>query len=801
MSITLQVKVNGGAAQTGGVVCAEGDSIQLTAASKVGWDANSARFEISDFPEEFECPAGWSVDGTTGAFYYANANQDPPAFVLTTWGKFMLSLRASEGSGATTTTDTATAIDCRSALGMTTVGRGEGAVFGGLRKRWVASIQRALRFLYNLIAWFVTTPPTGDASGASDRAAFNARLAYGNLRLRPEGVYYVDQPISVPSGRKIIGNGCTIIPTYASGLAFDDDDNAVFLVHGVETVTVNTTLAADVPAGALAITTVASVPSDQAGKYLRLSGSNPADTFLMDSTGVVVTEWVQVSASHPGGTTVAIQRPTHIAHDSSHTVNSGEPLTDARVEGVFVDATGNDTVGYAVHIKDAVRVHVQEFSGRIFSRSVYGAEDSQSITTDGITNRGSCNGTLYRASVHGGYFRNTRRTSEGARTHVNGYPQHELMMHRHCVACFDDGGLIEHACGGLRQWGGIGCLQANFVINDLDITELVDRDPNYATDATVGIVYDGGSGQFFPIERTGAFSFGCGVANIRATNVRAKNTVVVDTHCQSAIYFHDQWGFHLSNVAVENIGEDPTNGGPPLSGMVISDAAGGSIVGLRLRGIDMGIRWQNVTGDVWIDDCELVGRAGTVGGNAIGPALWFANNGGPRKGAKIGSLIISGFGSDPPTLTDVVFKFNSEWIDGDGFGPDLSLNIDRLNLDGYEYRDVRPVKCVAFAYGPVEGPHRGQVISIDPITGIAAPATTPTRRDVICVGFPHAGYAMAAFGDATVLTAASPLIQGDSLIAGPAGFPVAGSPPAYPAVWYEVVGRLVIGYVLCKRRP
>lgn len=92
-SATLQIRVNGGAPTTGGVVGSLADSIQMTAADKSGWGNPPTRWEIFDYPPAFTVPAGWSTDGTTGAYYYLGS-ADPPAWVADEWGDYALRLTA-----------------------------------------------------------------------------------------------------------------------------------------------------------------------------------------------------------------------------------------------------------------------------------------------------------------------------------------------------------------------------------------------------------------------------------------------------------------------------------------------------------------------------------------------------------------------------------------------------------------------------------------------------------------------------------------------------------------------------------
>jgi hypothetical protein len=91
-SATLQIRVNGGAPTTGGVVGSLADSIQMTAADKSGWGNPATRWEIFDYPPAFTVPAGWSTDAD-GVFYY-EGSADPPAWVADEWGDYALRLTA-----------------------------------------------------------------------------------------------------------------------------------------------------------------------------------------------------------------------------------------------------------------------------------------------------------------------------------------------------------------------------------------------------------------------------------------------------------------------------------------------------------------------------------------------------------------------------------------------------------------------------------------------------------------------------------------------------------------------------------
>ena len=163
MSVVLQVRVNGGAPQTGGITIVSGDVVQLTAASKAEWGTPVARWEMYDFPLSFACPAGWSTDPSTGTYYY-EGNADPPTFTAdANWGKFILRLAATDAG--VRQTDSTTGVRVLSAGGYRSIGRGEGGQWGGRHGRWVRELQRDIKDLAAAVAGGVAgvEAPTGSA--------------------------------------------------------------------------------------------------------------------------------------------------------------------------------------------------------------------------------------------------------------------------------------------------------------------------------------------------------------------------------------------------------------------------------------------------------------------------------------------------------------------------------------------------------------------------------------------------------------------------------------------------------------
>ncbi len=158
----LQVAVNGGGVQTGGITAPASATIQLSAESTVGWGSNPAspvaRWEISSYPSGFGQPAGWSTDPVSGAYYYLS-NSPPPSFALggsSLWGKYMLRLLVDGGLKAGVLNlgdmeDTSTAISVVSTSGLKDLGYRETNQFSATKK-WTADHQANLRVVETTLA-------------------------------------------------------------------------------------------------------------------------------------------------------------------------------------------------------------------------------------------------------------------------------------------------------------------------------------------------------------------------------------------------------------------------------------------------------------------------------------------------------------------------------------------------------------------------------------------------------------------------------------------------------------------------
>jgi hypothetical protein len=677
---------------------------------------------------------------------------------------------------------------------------------GGSIGRW----KRVSNFLESS-SRFVRVHSTGDTTGAEDRAAIQAVLTAGKIAILDYGeTYYLDEALEFASNSGLISEipsmPAILSVAYTSALTATDRENAVLLVSGTLTDDVNTTLGADLFQGSLTLTAGASVPTAQAGEWLRIRGTNPADDFDGDSSENTVSEIVQIATSHTVGTSVTIQTPTFIHHDSAQALRSIDPVLDVVIDGVFVDVpAANTSLAVGLLIQDSARTTVRNFSARNLSRAVICVYGAKHITGDGITSRGTTNGTLLLETAHGSRFSNVLRTREGSRYHSQGYPQHEISMRAHCVGIQVDGVQATHAVGGIRFWGGLNCHVMNAVFDDLDITEACESDPDGDTfgggTSKFGVMIDMGPSALSG-ERSAEFGFGNGCANIRGTNIRSRNAYGASGGVQPAVYLHDQLKFTMTNVSVTNIGKDVAAGGIKCTGMVVSDSTG-NVDGLVLSGVDMGIRTQNVYANVFFDNVFIDGRAGDDTNSLGGPGIVFAHNGGVRCSPHFGKISIANCGGTGVSASDAVFVFAAEFV----AAPDRSLHIDSLYVENMLYKDVRPASCVAHSFGPsYVGPYAGQFGTIN-ASGSQPPnvavATGPSEKNVIFATIPNNGWAMVAHGASNVTVTGGTPVYGDIIIAGADGYGnITGSPPAHPNSFFIATGQWNSTYsrMLCERR-
>lgn len=154
----LQASVNGGAPQRGVVLVAHGDVVVFSPQNPAG--VSRAEYRLREYPEGFECPAGWTeLPGGRG--YYVITKNGAPAPPVTMpaghdlWGKYFPTLEVNDrkrnGVVVPELFDDATVLKIPSASGIEDSGFLEEAQFDPVR-HWTGDYKRSLRTINNLLS-------------------------------------------------------------------------------------------------------------------------------------------------------------------------------------------------------------------------------------------------------------------------------------------------------------------------------------------------------------------------------------------------------------------------------------------------------------------------------------------------------------------------------------------------------------------------------------------------------------------------------------------------------------------------
>lgn len=641
MSVILTVAKNGGGAASGAILGVEGDSFQLSASSKAGWTAASARWEIYDFPAGFAQPAGWSTDGTTGAYYYATANDDPPAFTVPQpyWGKFMLSLTATESS--VTTTDTNTAIDIRSASGHSNIGRSEGAVFGGEQKRWVGELQRFIKSVGDRIAGAESAIggqaffPTGVAGDDTD--AIETLLNAGALVVL-YGTLFLDRPVIVTTGGGgIVGSpelGAKICQDSTwSGTGVSDPDNALFRLQETEGAEAATT-----PNAAKTTMFSDSVPVTSAtgftiGRYFKTLGISGANDYYEQSAGAgcPTEELLQVDSESGGTVTHRIPQRRHIGQNNASAPHKTLKLLDDCVDGFRVERVtfdvyqnGDDAptlpvVACAVSATFARNITIADckfkgFVGHSGAGAIY-MRGCRDFRVDRCRNIGATNSRIYLFSCQNGAVEMDDVLDVRERANTRGGQHERFYAWTWRSQCHNITlkGTIRCAHAAVQAWGGDNC--------ELDVDASDIRFQTIGAHA-VGIPDDTGGRRGYILD-TGAndvptAEFGrhnryrvrWSDAHTGTAKYWGGGSDVIQ-HWHAAIYQHDVWQGHWA-VFSSDLSSDPaTATSYRWLGLVSQDVSGSTHA--VLKGFVKGAAFIGTINDLVVD--RLWHKSGAGSGN------------------------------------------------------------------------------------------------------------------------------------------------------------------------------------------
>lgn len=169
----LRASINGGAAQSGGIVGVTlGATLDLTNNDNAG--IFNYRWVIAA-PPDFTEPSGWSTD-SDGNFYYeaaAPGGATPPQVTLNKWGKYMLTLYVNNAwqTGKAEHIDSTTGVLIYSPVtALEDVGTREGQQFHV--QQWVRSVQNFLRQLEGIAA--VATTSVAGFMSSTDKTKLDA---------------------------------------------------------------------------------------------------------------------------------------------------------------------------------------------------------------------------------------------------------------------------------------------------------------------------------------------------------------------------------------------------------------------------------------------------------------------------------------------------------------------------------------------------------------------------------------------------------------------------------------------------
>lgn len=194
----LQVSINSGPYTSGALTAAFSATLQFFSPDTTGWWA--ARWELIDFPPGMACPAGWSTDAASGAYYYQPTNPtslppvvNVPGSGALNWGKIAPRLKVNGNvttsqtlaSGApnpaydSSLTDSATIISVVSPnLGMEGLAATEASQFDKLRQ-WVGGVMRMFRLIDTLVGGSTTPYLSGEAvSGGGTASPTKGTMVY-----------------------------------------------------------------------------------------------------------------------------------------------------------------------------------------------------------------------------------------------------------------------------------------------------------------------------------------------------------------------------------------------------------------------------------------------------------------------------------------------------------------------------------------------------------------------------------------------------------------------------------------------
>lgn len=492
--------------------------------------------------------------------------------------------------------------------------------------------------------------PSGDTTGATDRAAIQAALTAGRpVYLVPGATYYLDQAVTLPTGAKLLcsGPGRAVVQAAsawapAAGSA-DDRTIALLLATGTVGSTVNTTLATIALRGDRQINPT-STTSMVDGTWLLLQGTT--DTH---STGDVynasgqeaVEQIVQLSGAPAAGWVTLAQGCRSNHRITGTTVKDCTPVTDVEIHGIDFVTTGNHAC--AISCRYAARIRVSDVSFSGFARAGLDAYGVHALHVGHVHNAGGCNSLVKGETCQDCIIGDGSWTyaATATRYHANGIPRAQIDFSGRCYGLSIDVGTLGRGVCAMRLVGSFGCSVAFFTAVDFDSAQSKSRDPQTLGSQVATGLESGANDTSGP--EAAEFGFGNHFEGILCIDHRHDDAGSVPSDAGVCVYLHDDYLTTVGSIQVLNKGRtytDSLNGDGNFfcAGVSFKDWIG-TVDSIGMTGVSYAIQTYGSYVNAQIAAVNLHGNAGRS--LAVYPTYF--NHAG-ESGLYFGTLRIDGYG-------------------------------------------------------------------------------------------------------------------------------------------------------------
>ncbi len=401
-------------------------------------------------------------------------------------------------------------------------------------------------------------------------------------------------PLITKDGSVIFGQGDEV--TYLEprwlrlAAAADDPTNDVIEVVGAKNLgRINTTLTASVMTNTARIP-VAAVGALAVNQWIAIEGPNATDENGVTPNPLLsFSEMIQVDAAWGGASPIIPSAPTlqfHSAGAPAQTVQGVDPRFRVTLASFTIRAATANNIAVGIRCDYAIGFHIHDVGFEGMSRcGVGGRFGSRDADLFNLRLGQSCNGLISGESIAHWTIENTWSDGRGNRVHPQGIPRHPFRFRERCTSILVDGARLSHVTGGVRCWGGRACHFRNVVVDDWSLEDMRLRD------ATLGATgcFDTGAGNFAV---DGEFQHNCSwvgcYANEGQTFANDPNTVGANY----SWWLNDTQDSHFGDCGVCYYGRTPSTAyigvTYPAIGMVLDDAWGNTLNGIRIEGVNYG---------------------------------------------------------------------------------------------------------------------------------------------------------------------------------------------------------------------